>query len=66
MRMCFEGFPYKRELDRHLVSTHRPEAARRGLDVSKCKCEVCGQEFDNIRYDRLVKHMKLKHPNYRL
>ncbi|CAH0027835.1 unnamed protein product [Clonostachys rhizophaga] len=64
MRMCSERFPYKRELDRHMVSNHRSEAARRGLDVSKCKCPYCGKEFDNIRYDRLVKHMKLKHPNH--
>ncbi|CAI6094899.1 unnamed protein product [Clonostachys chloroleuca] len=66
MPMCSQRFAYERDLDRHMVSNHRSEAERRGLDVSKCKCPVCGLEFDNIRYDRLLKHTKLKHPNYRL
>ncbi|CAG9978245.1 unnamed protein product [Clonostachys byssicola] len=66
MPMCSKRFAYERDLDRHMVTTHRAEAARTGRDVSKRPCPECGTEFDNIRYDRLVKHMKLKHPNYRL
>ncbi|KAF3059042.1 hypothetical protein CFAM422_011692 [Trichoderma lentiforme] len=61
--ICGLGHAQKRDLDRHMVSNHRKEAERLGLDVSKISCRVCGFEFDGIRRDRLVRHMKRKHPN---
>lgn len=44
-----------------MVTNHRPEAARMGLDVSKTTCDECSLEFDTIRMDRLNKHMLRKH-----
>ncbi|KAL7905657.1 hypothetical protein GGI35DRAFT_131579 [Trichoderma velutinum] len=61
--ICGIGHAQKRDLDRHMVSNHRKEAERLGLDVSKILCRVCKFEFDGIRRDRLVRHMKRKHPN---
>lgn len=61
--ICGLGHAQKRELDRHMVSNHRKEAERMGLDVSKVSCKFCGLEFDSIRRDRLHRHMKRKHPN---
>lgn len=62
--ICGLGHAQKRDLDRHMVSNHRKEAERMGLDVSKVSCRVCGFEFDSIRRDRLRKHMKNIHPNF--
>ena len=45
-----------------MVSNHRREAERLGLDVSKVSCPFrfgfnCKFECDNIRKDRLTKHL---------
>ncbi|KAL7958319.1 hypothetical protein V8C34DRAFT_148764 [Trichoderma compactum] len=61
--ICGLGHAQKRDLDRHMVSNHRKEAERMGLDVSKVSCKFCGLEFDSIRSDRLLRHKKRKHPN---
>lgn len=61
--ICGLGHAQKRDLDRHMVSNHRKEAERMGLDVSKVSCKFCGLEFDSIRRDRLHRHMKRKHPD---
>lgn len=61
--ICGLGHAQRRELERHMVSNHRKEAERMELDVSKVSCKFCGLKFDRIRRDRLVRHMKRKHPN---
>ncbi|PKK50287.1 hypothetical protein CI102_6846 [Trichoderma harzianum] len=61
--ICGLGHDWKRDLDRHMVSNHRKEAERMGLDVLKVSCKFCGLEFDSIRRDRLRRHMKRIHPN---
>ncbi|KAL6692764.1 hypothetical protein J3F84DRAFT_382243 [Trichoderma pleuroticola] len=61
--ICGLGHDWRRDLERHMVSNHRKEAERMGLDVSKISCRICGLEFDNIRRDRLRRHMKGQHPN---
>jgi hypothetical protein len=59
--MCGKGHAYKRDLNRHMVSNHKAEAERLGLDVSKIECKICKKVFDRIRSDRLLKHMKKIH-----
>jgi hypothetical protein len=44
-----------------MVTNHRKEAARMNLDLSKTKCKYCPVEFDNIRKDRVKKHVKKVH-----
>lgn len=61
---CGKGHPDSRDWERHMMSNHRAHAARIGLDVSKIKCKVCGDKFDNIRRDHLIRHMNNKHPPY--
>lgn len=59
--ICGKGHTWIRELNRHMVTNHREEAARMNLDLSKTKCKYCDVEFDNIRKDRVKKHVKKVH-----
>jgi len=64
---CGKGHSQQRDLDRHLVTWHREDAKKMGLDVSKvfCRQEIrlfdCDFSCDNIRYDRLVRHARKVH-----
>jgi len=58
-RFCHKGHKKKRDLERHYVSNHRPEAEKMGLDTRRRPCKYCEKTY--ARPDFLIRHLNRKH-----
>ncbi|KAK7746076.1 hypothetical protein SLS62_009536 [Diatrype stigma] len=56
---CTERKAEKRDMDRHVLSSHQKWAREHGYDTEKFICKICGKDF--TRKDNRKKHMDVKH-----
>jgi hypothetical protein len=56
---CPMGFPYKHDLNKHIVARHRQIAAKRKLSLERHACKWCPGMF--ARKDHLKRHLTKEH-----
>jgi hypothetical protein len=56
---CPMGFPYKHDLNKHIVARHRQVAAKRKLSLERHACKWCPGTF--ARKDHLMRHLTREH-----
>ncbi|OAA66013.1 Zinc finger, C2H2-type/integrase, DNA-binding protein [Niveomyces insectorum RCEF 264] len=61
--VCGRGHGAKRDLHRHLWTTHPEEAARAGIPSFVRPCPVAGCRFAG-RHDNLMRHIRTRHPGH--